>query len=232
MRNKCFFSIVAIIVAAGAAQANAQDVQSEAGLYGRISAGATIANDIDQTLAVDPGLTLVAMPPTQQRIETNTGYTLGAALGFKYPSGFRTELEYRFASTSIDLIEQSGGSAPAATLVNDDSVTAHFLMSNVTYDFETDFGLTPYVGVGVGGARVSLGDVAVLGNVISESDMAVAFQGRVGLALDLSQSARVNVEYVYARTLDLEFASDDDDAMLGGEPYISSSVLIGLTKDF
>ena len=210
----------------------AQDAQDGVGLYGRVSAGATIANDIDQLLNFDPSVSFTVAPPNQQRIETNTGLTLGAALGFKYPSGFRTELEYRFASTSIDLIEQSGGAAAPATVANDESVTAHFLMSNITYDIQTDFGLTPYLGVGVGGARVSLGDVAVPGNVISESDMAVAFQGRLGLALDLSQTTRVSVEYVYARTLDLEFSSDDDLAALGGEPYISSSVLIGLTTDF
>ena len=233
MRKKYILSLATVIAGAATAPAFAQDLANEnVGLYGRLAAGTTIANNFDQSLSFDPSVVFAVAPPNQQRVESNTGFALGAALGFKYPSGFRTELEYRFAATSIDLIEQSGGAGAPATVASDESVSVHFLMSNITYDIETDFGLTPYIGVGVGGARVSLGDVVVPGNAISESDMAVAFQGRAGLALDLSPTTRVSVEYVYARTLDLEFASDDGLAALGGEPYISSSVLIGLTKDF
>ena len=211
------------VVASGAA------AQSETGLYGRLQAGGTFLNDFEQNLTPDPTVVFVAPPPDFQAVETDLGVTVGAALGFTYQSGFRTELEYRYASASIDTVQLLGLATGLSVDIDDDNANAHFVMSNVYYDFKNTSFITPYVGVGVGGAWVSLYDG--LG-----SDSAFAYQGRAGVNLDMGPQTSLGVEYLYTRTRDLEFEGEalaiGPNAVVDDAPYAASSILVSLTRRF
>lgn len=224
MRRVCF-----CLISSGAVfSACAATAQDDTGLYGSLRAGAALTNEIDQSIEY-PGVAFVAPPPLRQQLDAETGFTFGAALGFRYASGFRTELEYRFTSSRIKERTLSGGPLfVTETSDPDETVQAHFLMSNVYYDFTNSSPVTPYVGVGVGGASVSLGG-------LGGDDSAFAYQGRAGLNVDLGLSTKIGIEYVYARTRDLDFEAGTGfpaAAELSGSPYVSSSIMATLTKNF
>ncbi|MEL7485778.1 MAG: outer membrane beta-barrel protein [Pseudomonadota bacterium] len=219
------FSVFAL--AACAMPAAAQETPDGFGLYGRVEGGAVFAKDLEQTIAIEDGFVFITPPPDARIVETNLGYTVGAALGFRYPSGFRTELEYRYATTPIDQIANFGPPLISTTPEpSDESVRAHFLMSNVYYDFKNNTPVTPYVGVGVGGARVAADDQF-------GADLAFAYQGRAGLSVEAVGGSHISVEYLYTRTRDLVFDRDNATGLVPqGEQYVSSSAIVSLRKDF
>ena len=99
-------------------------------------------------------------------IDGGTGLLAGAAIGYRMGS-FRVEGEYLYRGTTYD-------STAANTIVSDpettrkvreeldaldgavDDVLSHNFFANLYYDYHSDSKFTPYVGFGVGFARVSL----------------------------------------------------------------------------
>ena len=99
-------------------------------------------------------------------IDGGSGILAGASLGYRMGS-FRAEAEYFYRGTTYD-------STAASTIVKDpettrkvreeldaldgsvDDVLSHNFFANLYYDYRSDSKFTPYVGFGVGFARVSL----------------------------------------------------------------------------
>ena len=160
-------------------------------------------------------------PATAKATDLGDGLAIAAAIGFQY-ARTRTELEYRRMEASVDAVAYAGGPAPAVAPVNDDLV-AEALMSNVYFDFVNGSPFTPYVGVGVGGARVE--------NELGERDAAFAYQGRAGVEVALGERFAIGAEYVYFRTLDVRYGPKEFTAAspagprTDGDPFVSSSVM-------
>ena len=95
-----------------------------------------------------------------------TGILAGLALGYRLGS-FRVEGEYFYRGTTYDDESNSaiGGSPPTEKKATEeleevvggvDDVLSHNFFANLYYDYHSDSKFTPYVGVGVGVAQVSL----------------------------------------------------------------------------
>ena len=211
------------------------------GLYVRGGAGAawgeTLAQDLTWNPALNgslpwcpgswgaPGIVCAAIvyaAPDGKVTDLGSGLALSAALGFQY-SRTRTELEFRRMEASIQGVTFMNGSPPSS-IINDDLV-AQALMSNVYFDFTNRTAFTPYIGVGVGGARVE--------NELGERDAAFAYQGRAGVELALGGRFSVGAEYVYFRTTDIVYGPKDKEFAPGGppgprtdgDPFVSSSAM-------
>lgn len=217
------------LVFAGAAVA--QDAPRD-GFYIRAGAGANFLNDLDQDVTFSPFLTFVSPASTGQTVATETGFVAGAALGFDYTEGIRTELEYRYMTAGVASVTRTGGfSDPSVITTPNDDLNAHLLMSNFFYDFHNSSRLTPFIGLGVGGAFVE--------NEFAQRDAALAYQGRAGVAVEMSGGFSVDIEYIYLRTNDLVYGPADDDFDLAG-PSIridgdgleSSTAMVSLRKKF
>ncbi|RUU88442.1 MAG: porin family protein [Mesorhizobium sp.] len=79
------------------------------------------------------------------------GFSLGAGVGYKINDRFRTDLtaDYWFKSNF------NGGTSDATTTSTEVSkMSALLLLANAYVDIGTWHGITPYVGAGIGGARV------------------------------------------------------------------------------
>ena len=203
----------------------------EDGLYFRLGAGATFASDWEQDFTYNPAAMFVVVPPTGQAIGGGNGFTAGAALGFDYADGIRTELEYRYAATGIDSITDVGGASAGVSRGSDEDISAQFVMANFYFDFYNQSAITPFIGGGVGGALVE--------NELGQKDGALAYQGRAGLSLAVGGGFSADLEYIYLRTNDLVYGPADDDFIptgpvvrADGEAYVSSSVMISLRKPF
>ncbi len=191
------------------------------GVYVRGGAGIVFGEALNQDLAWNPGVVFVTAPATAKSTDLGDGLALLAAIGFQY-ARTRTELEYRRMEASTDSVAFSGGAAPGVSAVSDNLV-AQALMSNVYFDLVNSSMLTPYIGVGVGGARVE--------NELGERDAAFAYQGRAGIEIALGGKFSVGAEYVYFRTLDIEYGPKDftptgpAGPRTDGDPFVSSSVM-------
>ena len=102
--------------------------------------------------------------PLEESFDGGAGILAGVSLGYRFMENFRVEGEYFYRGTSYDSTAvPRSASYNAATdsnfdIVQDavDSVFSHNFFANLYYDFRSDSKFTPYVGIGVGLANVSV----------------------------------------------------------------------------
>jgi OmpA-OmpF porin, OOP family len=126
--------------------------------------------------------------------EYKTGFTGSGAVGYMFPFGLRTEGEFGFlyapykSEAGVDI----GGSAKS-----------YLLMANLYYDVRTSFlgPFKPYVGFGLGGARVNYDQefINFVGVKSSVDDWRTAFawQARAGIGYELNRLFDVSLGYRY-----------------------------------
>jgi len=224
----------------------AQDAPREDGLYYRVGVGATSVSDWAQDLTFNPSLGGVVpcsgscpvVPtslPVGNLVTNGEGFVAGAAIGFDYADGIRTELEYRYASSTIEGVTQTAPAGAVSVLALppvQDRAGAHFIMANFFFDIYNDSPITPFLGGGVGGALVS--------NQYGDQDAALAYQGRAGLSFAVGGGFSADLEYIYTRTNKLVFGPGLDALPatppilpnVSGDYYESSSVMISMRKPF
>lgn len=215
--------LTAALVAAPFTAAAQDEAGRPTGVYLKGAAGIVFGEAIDQDLSWNPNLVFAPPPPFAKSTDLGDGLAISGAIGFQY-ARTRTELEYRRMTPKIEGVVYSSAPLAPPPVVND-RMEAQALMSNVYFDFVNDSPLTPYVGVGVGGARIE--------NELAERDAAFAYQGRAGIDLALSGNLSLGAEYVYFRTLDIVYGPDDDEftpigpagPRTDGDPFVSSSVM-------
>ena len=195
------------------------------GVYIRGGAGVSWAETLRQDLAYNPFIIMIAPVDFERSTEFGSGLALSGAIGFQY-ARTRTELEYRRMTPDVTggFNRSTLGDTPFV-LSGDEQFTVQALMSNVYLDLANQSPLTPYIGVGVGGARVETQSGA--------RDAAFAYQGRAGVEFRVSPKLSLGAEYVYFRTLDLVYGPADEELVMGGPsgpradgaPFVSSSVM-------
>lgn len=213
--------VIAAAASAVPLAAFAQEEGRAAGVYLRGGAGVIFGESLEQDLSYNPAVAFLVAPATSKSTDLGDGLALSGAVGYQYAMT-RTELEYRRMDVSIDGVAYAGGAAPGSLPVNDNLV-AQALMSNVYFDFVNSSMFTPYIGAGVGGARIE--------NELGERDAAFAYQGRAGVEVALGQKFSLGAEYVYFRTVDIVYGPEDftPTGPVGprtdGDPFVSSSVM-------
>ena len=124
----------------------------------------------------------------QTNASWNTGYVLGAQLGYDFV-GPRIELEGAYRANSGTL--GFGGTAGTAG-INFQQIN---VMGNFYYDFMAGGAFVPYVGVGAGVAFLNAG---ALGNAVNSTQF--AYQAMVGVGYNINEVFRVNLEGRYMGT--------------------------------
>ena len=147
-----------------------------------------------------PGLTpdnengVTGFPRTTE--EYKVGLTGSGAVGYFFPFGLRGEGEFGFIYSPV---KRDGG------VDVDGSVKSYLVMANAYYDLKLPglLPFKPYVGVGIGGARVNNDHqipVPFFGGRkfdIDEWRTAFAYQGRVGVGYELSSLWDLTLGYRY-----------------------------------
>lgn len=185
-------------------EAPAEAAVRKTGLYVRGGAGVGFADSFDQDFSYSPVFLPIVAPPTTKSTDIGDGVAWSAAIGFQYAKT-RTELEFRRFELDADEVALAGGAVPS-TIADAGDFTVSALMSNIYFDLVNSSRLTPYVGVGLGGARVR--------NERGQRDAAFAYQGRVGVDLALSGALSLGVEYSYFRTAEVAYGPKTFDASL------------------
>lgn len=156
-----------------------------------------------------------------------TGYALLGAAGRQFGNGFRAEGEFGYRNAATDKTQLNSG----PEFNTDGSVSALSFMANGYYDFDVGMKIKPYIGGGIGGARVSANDIRINGTqLVDDSDVVFAYQAIGGLGYDLTRNLTAFVEYRYFATLDPTF-----NASGGGDyesQFMSHNAMLGLRYHF
>ncbi len=156
----------------------AQQSDPNRGFYVGVGAGLNYMPDMD-----------VDGAGISDSIDLGAGVAATVTAGYKF-GGPRVELEAGYRHNEAD-------SCPVAGC--DGRYQTWTLMANALYDFQTGTGLTPYVGVGIGGARTSVKDL--------DHDYVFAYQGIAGVSYRVTPEIDIYADYRYFGTPDLELES-------------------------
>lgn len=144
--------------------------------------------------------------------DTDTGFAIGGAVGLRSPgSGFRAEAEVLHQRAGFEL-------GPSG-----DHIGVTSFMANGYYDFRTNGPVTPYIGGGVGVARVGV-DIT---GFADDSDTAFAYNGQAGFKIDLYRGGQFTVGYRYTGLEDTEI-----DGLFGDLEASSHTVQAGYRLPF
>lgn len=138
----------------------------------------------------------------------------------------RVELEYTRRSNRLDQAEFSDGKVDA-----DGDVTADSLLLNAFGVYRSKSAWTPYLGAGLGIARITAADLTVTGQPLSDDDALVfAYQFGAGVDIALTESLTLDLGYRLFSTVKakLKEASGEEFKM----EYLSHSAMLGLRWSF
>jgi outer membrane immunogenic protein len=214
---KKLLSLVAALILAigfGATTASAQ-------MYMSGNLGVVMVSDADVSLE---GITFA-------ELTFDTGLGLTAGLGHAYGNGLRSEIELGYRANDLDkakidpFIADLAG-VPRSIPLNGD-VSSLSLMVNGYYDFQTGGPITPFVGGGLGFARVSL-DSSILG--IDENNTVFAYQLAAGGSISLNPRLNLDLQYRFFGTSDPKFTDDEGDRIK--IEYMTHNLMVGLRYSF
>ncbi|WP_372006369.1 outer membrane beta-barrel protein [Tistrella mobilis] len=236
MTRKLTVAAMAVAFCALPAFAYAQDVASEIALrrggepgwYGSLLGGANMETDTSFTSGLAGG---------KIEQEFKTGFGVLGAVGYDFGrvaqwGGFRTELEIGYRQNNIDSHSVGGVDQPDSN--GKSKVWSGML--NVYHDFYLPASrLTPYLGLGVGGAFVEADGYSADGSptLLDDDDTVLAYQAMLGASYALSPSMSLIGEYRYFGTEGVELTTTAaDGARSSSDSYGSHNVMVGLRVNF
>jgi outer membrane protein OmpA-like peptidoglycan-associated protein len=155
-------------------------------------------------------------------VDFDTGIAAVLSAGWAYGNGVRSEIELGHRRNDVDSI--------TGTTNGVGHVRTWSGMVNVLYDFNTNSPFTPYIGGGIGMARVD-GQGSAFGTTsVDDTANGFAYQGIVGVGYRLNENATVFTDYRYFATRDLDFTTADGRSV--DADYANHTVLVGLRFNF
>lgn len=179
------------IVAAVVLAASGSAQAQDRGWYVRGDVGGSFSGELDAGPTVD----------------LDDGWLVGGGAGYAFGNGLRAEGELLYMQNDVE----GGSDGEAKTLAS---------FANVTYDFNAQGRIQPFVGAGLGFARVEFQDGA-----IDDEDTGLAYQAKAGVAYRVNDRLTAEAAYRYMRVTDVEFGSGNSN--LEGD-LDSQAVTIGL----
>jgi len=203
-----FLVVLAALLCALPGLASAQS----SGNYLGVGAGVNLTRDSD-----------ISGSGVNTSADFDNGWASAIAIGHAYGNGVRTEIELNHRENDLDSLTGVTNARGEAS--------SWGLMGNVLYDFANSSPLIPYVGGGIGVARVDVDGAAPISNSqIDESDTVFAYQAIAGISYKLNDDLHLFGDYRYFGTTesDLRLASGTNvDA-----DYNNHTVMIGLRWSF
>jgi outer membrane protein OmpA-like peptidoglycan-associated protein len=162
------------------------------GWYGKIDAGYSINGDgasaIDFTPPTPTGVVPAGTIQLNNSKDLQKDWMGDVGLGYAFTNGFRLEGEIGGRFNEIDKDATTGG----------DDIHAWSGMLNGLYDFNRDGVIQPYVGVGVGAARLlTKAYTPAVNQSVNDEDTVFAYQGLVGVGFKATEQLVLDLGYRY-----------------------------------
>ncbi|MBN9037851.1 MAG: porin family protein [Rhizobiales bacterium] len=132
-------------------------------------------------------------------------FSLGGGVGYQVTNHFRVDLtgDYFFKAAFRGSSAGTGCGAGPCTSTDASTMSALLLMANAYADLGTWHGITPYLGAGLGGARISWGDLenTTTGTAIhtGSTNWRFAWALMAGASYCVTDKLKLDVGYRYAR---------------------------------
>ena len=142
--------------------------------------------------------------------EYDDGFIGNLTLGYIFKGPWRVELELRYGKNDFEMTSGAINGEP-----EDAQITSQALMGNIWYDFNRRGRLHPYIGGGIGSAKVEVEELAFApasDGQLDGSDHVFAYQGGAGIAFDITPRFTVDLGYRYFEATNLQFKDDDVDS--------------------
>lgn len=152
----------------------------------------------------------------------------GHQMEFGFLKGMRGELEAGFRNNDINSLALNGVTTAGAT----GKSKAYSVMGNVYHDFVNSSLVTPYIGAGIGGARIVAENYnsAAVADSLDDKDTVFAYQGIAGLGFKLSEDWTLQAEYRYFATSEINMSTTS--GANADIDYNSNNVVVGLRYAF
>ncbi|HXP72598.1 MAG TPA: OmpA family protein [Stellaceae bacterium] len=164
----------------------------------------------------------------------NPGFAAGGDFGYDFGRvRLEAELVYRRSTVQQTRITAGGSGFPPLTGQTTPIGDAAALggMANVMVDLLPHSRWTPYVGAGVGGARIALENYQALGvTFVDQKSWQLAYQGIAGVRYQGSPAISLSLDYRYFATMDVSLR--DGAGASFKIPYASHNVMLGIAYHF
>ena len=167
---------------------------------------------------------------TPLKIHPGEGFAAGANGGYEFGNGLRLEGELVYRRHDEKTATIAGVTVP--THGNIDNLA---IMGNAYYDFNNATKFTPYIGGGVGAARLHLDDFNITGTPgsLSDDNWRLAYQGIAGVRYTIDPSWSASLDYRYFATTDPKFSGTVAGAPSGLKTeYNTHNVMLGVAYHF
>lgn len=164
--------------------------------------------------------------PWKSTGENSPGYGLMLNGGYDF-GGPKAELELGWRDTGLKSVTDHKKREVTG------NTSALSVMANGLYSFLPQSSWHPFVGAGIGFARLAthMKDKDDGETMLNSSDWQFAYQGIAGLSYDISKSWAVNTQYRYFSTLDADYKDRDGGNKIKAD-YGTHAVLVGVTYAF
>ena len=166
------------------------------------------------------------------KLEYDAGLQMSAVAGWDIrpdsPLGEgRVELEYSHRSNSLDQVALVEGDFKGSG-----NLTADSLLLNCFGVFHSTMPWSPYVGLGIGGARIKASSLKVTGQTLSsDSDLVLAYQLGVGVDYSLTDYLNLDLGYRFSGTTRPKFTEAGSGNEFGLD-YYSHNLVFGVRLGF
>lgn len=236
---------IALLAAAGSlAMVSAAQADEKSGYYGALGAGIVLENEIDFENQISNSI-----PNFDTELELDSAVTIYGALGKYLGNGVRGELELANRVQDVTAIPGDGAGFAGFPSEGDlGDITVTTLMLNVFKDFNASGRVSPYLGVGLGAAKVdsefdNLGAAAAtniaeaaMSNELNVPDSRYegAVQGMAGISVDFTESLMLDVRYRYLHANEVEYEAALNNVLVDTitAEYTGHEVTAGLRWNF
>lgn len=159
----------------------------------------------DMPLRSQSGSLNTVLRAQDAELETDTGMGFNHAIGFRFDSGIRGELEFSYRQ--MDTLQGISPTVGNTVVIGDVNVKS--VLANISYDFDSDWFFKPYVGYGMGlawqEAELEKFD-GTLSGLTKASDSTFAYQLFFGVSAPVFDATELIMGYRYFGTNDPDFS--------------------------
>lgn len=137
----------------------------------------------------------IVTPVVRQDVDMKSGTSYSAVIGYRFTDEWSLQGEWSHRSNKFDTVKMNG----APLTQNDVRLKSDALMANAIYTVQGLGAVRPYIGLGVGTARISVDKNDTLGSS-DDSAWALAYQGLVGAEVSLTRQWVAYGQYQYFTT--------------------------------